>query len=119
MTVSTARCCLECGASLPEEIQRGALLARTSPYEVFWGGVRIPLQPAQARIVALLARRPGWVGHAALELLSEQASNGVAAAKVHIHFIRKRFREQNIPVQIENRFGFGYRLVVEGEPHVD
>jgi DNA-binding response OmpR family regulator len=86
--------------------------------EVVYKGQTALLPPTKLRILQALVRRyPGSLTTADLYRVLHKGApvdrNDKSLARVHIAELRRRLDEQGMPIEIENRWGFGYRAVLK------
>lgn len=85
--------------------------------EVVYKGQTALLPPIKLRILQALVRRyPGSLTTTELYRLLHKAApvdvNDKSLVRVHIAEMRRRLEEQGMPIVIENRWGFGYRALL-------
>lgn len=102
--------CDKCGHVLPTDWHG---LALSEHGDVFWRGIKqVSIPMGQASILRTLMAR-GEASSGSLEMLSDNASG--KAAMVQISHLRRVLARYSIPVEIQNIYGWGYRLVVSDD----
>lgn len=85
-------------------------MVTSEPWRVFWHGKAIVgATPMQCRFLYLLLARES-VPHSSFEMMT-RADDGRDVLKVHMVHLRKLLRFERIGFEIENIYGWGYRLV--------
>ena len=104
--------CPTCGAVRAQRCTRGPLTTQIGPPGVWWRGEPLALSPSQHAILHLLCQR-GLADHFALGLVALGPD-----AKEHTIHVRLSQMRRRLPreLQIESIFGWGYRLVLPGDP---
>lgn len=103
--------CHACGASTPQRASRGPLTVQLDPPRATWRGLPLRLNKTHIAMLHMLCIRPE-LSHFGMQIVAAGADASAETAKVQITHLRKRLPEG---VTIEAIFGWGYRLVVDGE----
>lgn len=101
-----------------ERLECGALRLDPETHEARLDGLLLALTPAEFRVLALLARRPGRV--ISRQDITEQAlregESSPRAVDVHVVNLRRKLALPGSP-RIETVYGVGYRLLAEEGPN--
>jgi DNA-binding response OmpR family regulator len=102
-------------------IQAGAIRILPSQYEAFVDGSRVHLTLTQFRILAIMAKRPGWV-FTPQQIARTLARTGVvvepAAMRNHVYMMRRKLGQAG-GSQLETVRGVGYRVTAQPHPADD
>lgn len=93
------------------------LMVRSEPWRVYWQGLRVDsITQMLARFLFILLRgQSNKVGYFAFDMCLRDDA-GPTTTKVHVSRLRTQLRAHQIPVEIQNIHGWGYRLVRLGSP---
>lgn len=102
------RVCECCGRDWPESVERYGIRVEKSPLRASYGGMVVPMQPQQRRILYRLVE-DGRVSFEALSWRDDDATDNLTV-RVQICLLRRALRKAGVPVHITSIDGWGYIL---------
>ncbi len=107
---------------LGETVSWEGLRLDTDEHILMWSSNQVPLTPKQALLALIFLRSPEKVlsrAYLMQEVWGTDYLGDTRTLDVHIHWLRKAFKQLDTPLVIETLRGEGYRLILNSDVDID